>query len=252
MDDLDLDAYFGRIGYAGGCAATLETLQALHLLHPQAIPFETLNPLAGWPVLLDLANADDGTVARRDEIRPVEVHAEEVDRRRDHREVAVLDRVEGAEALVVPREHIGGVRAPEDGVEEPAVVVPVEPGSGRPPTDAVLLGAGEGELLNGPNRVATIKVGREEIALIEFELEPGFEGPDPHAHDDHIDSFYVLDGEVTFLMDGETVRLGPGSFVAAPLGVEHAFSNPGPGRARVLNIHAPSVDFHERLREWST
>jgi quercetin dioxygenase-like cupin family protein len=130
--------------------------------------------------------------------------------------------------------------------------VDVEPGSGRPPTDAVLLAAAEGERLNGPNRVATIKVGREEIAMIEFELEPGFEGPDPHSHDDHVDSFYVLDGEVAFLMDGETLRLGPDSFVAAPLGVEHAFSNPGPGRARVLNVHAPSVDFHERIREWST
>jgi quercetin dioxygenase-like cupin family protein len=130
--------------------------------------------------------------------------------------------------------------------------VDVEPGSGRPPTDAVLLAPREGEVLNGPNRVATIKVGREEIAMIEFELEPGFEGPDPHAHDDHIDSFYVLDGEVTFLMEGETVRLGAGSFVAAPLGVEHAFSNPGPGRARVLNVHAPSTGFHDRLREFST
>jgi mannose-6-phosphate isomerase-like protein (cupin superfamily) len=52
-------------------------------------------------------------------------------------------------------------------------------------------------------------------------------------------------------MDGETVRLGAGSFVAAPLGVGHTFSNPGPGRARVLNVHAPSVGFHGRLREWS-
>jgi mannose-6-phosphate isomerase-like protein (cupin superfamily) len=126
--------------------------------------------------------------------------------------------------------------------------VDVEPGSGAPPTEAVLLGSGEGERLNGPSRVATIKVGRLEIAMIEFELEPGFEGPDPHSHDDHIDSFYVLDGEAEFLMDGETVRLGAGSFVAAPLGVEHTFSNPGPGRARLLNVHAPSTGFHDRLR----
>ena len=126
--------------------------------------------------------------------------------------------------------------------------VDVEPGSGRPPSEAVLLAAGEGERLNGPNRVATVKVGREELSLIEFELEPGFEGPDPHAHDDHIDSFYVLEGEAEFLMDGETLRLGAGSFVAAPLGIEHAFSNPGPGRARVLNVHAPSTGFHDRLR----
>jgi quercetin dioxygenase-like cupin family protein len=126
--------------------------------------------------------------------------------------------------------------------------VDVEPGSGRLPTDAVLLRAGEGERLTGNNRVATIKVGREELSMIEFELEPGFEGPDPHAHDDHIDSFYVLEGEAEFLMDGETVRLGAGSFVAAPLEVVHTFSNPGHGRARLLNVHAPSTGFHDRLR----
>jgi mannose-6-phosphate isomerase-like protein (cupin superfamily) len=129
--------------------------------------------------------------------------------------------------------------------------IDVEPGSGREPTDAVLLAAGEGERLAGSNRVATIKVGREELCLIEFELEPGFGGPDPHLHNDHIDSFYVLEGEPEFLMDGETVRLGPGSFVAAPLGVEHAFSNPGPERARLLNVHAPSTGFHDRLRDMS-
>jgi mannose-6-phosphate isomerase-like protein (cupin superfamily) len=47
------------------------------------------------------------------------------------------------------------------------------------------------------------------------------------------------------------VRLGPGSFVAAPLGVVHTFGNPGPKPARVLNTHAPSVGFHEFLRRVS-
>ena len=50
----DLDAYLDRIGYAGPRTATLETLQAVHLLHPAAIPFENLNPLLGWPVALDV------------------------------------------------------------------------------------------------------------------------------------------------------------------------------------------------------
>jgi N-hydroxyarylamine O-acetyltransferase len=52
---IDLDAYFARIGYAGARTPALETLRELHRLHPQAIPFETLNPLVGWPVALDLA-----------------------------------------------------------------------------------------------------------------------------------------------------------------------------------------------------
>ena len=58
----------------------------------------------------------------------------------------------------------------------------------------------------------------------------------------------VLDGEPEFFVGGETLRLGAGSFVAAPLGAVHTFSNPGPDRARLLNIHAPSVGFHEWLR----
>ena len=50
---IDLDAYFARIGYTGERAPTLETLRALHLLHPRAIAFENLSPLLGWPVRLD-------------------------------------------------------------------------------------------------------------------------------------------------------------------------------------------------------
>jgi len=50
----DLDAYLDRIGYQGQRTATLDTLEAVHELHPAAIPFENLNPLLGWPVPLDI------------------------------------------------------------------------------------------------------------------------------------------------------------------------------------------------------
>jgi quercetin dioxygenase-like cupin family protein len=123
-----------------------------------------------------------------------------------------------------------------------------ELGSGPSASDAIFLNAGEGERLQANNRGSTIKIGRDELSLIEFELEPGFEGPDPHSHDDHVDSFYVLEGEADFLMENETLRLGAGSFVAAPIGVEHTFWNSGQGRARLLNVHAPSSGFHDFLR----
>jgi quercetin dioxygenase-like cupin family protein len=121
-------------------------------------------------------------------------------------------------------------------------------GSGRSASEAVVLGPGEGERLDGDKRIATIKIGREELSLVEFELEPGFEGPDPHAHDDHVDSFYVLDGEAEFLLGNEKLLLGPGSFVATPPGVVHTFTS-GPGPSRLLNVHAPSRGFHKWLRE---
>jgi len=129
--------------------------------------------------------------------------------------------------------------------------VDAEPGSGKPPTEAVFWRPGEGERLEANHRVATIKIGREELTLIEFELEAGFEGPDPHSHDDHVDSFYVLEGEVDFLVGDEWLRLPAGSFVAAPMGVTHAFANRDGQHARLMNIHAPSSGFHERLREMS-
>ncbi|SAK73129.1 N-hydroxyarylamine O-acetyltransferase [Caballeronia glebae] len=53
---IDLSAYFERIGFSGPArpAPTLDTLRALHLLHPQAIPFENLDVLIGRQVSLDL------------------------------------------------------------------------------------------------------------------------------------------------------------------------------------------------------
>jgi len=59
---LDLDAYFRRIGYEGERAATLDVLQALALRHTEAIAFENLNPLLGWPVRLDLESLQQKVV----------------------------------------------------------------------------------------------------------------------------------------------------------------------------------------------
>src|SRR5579862_7365644 len=62
---IDLTAYFTRIGFGGPArpAPTLDTLRALHLLHPQAIPFENLDVLLGRPVTLDLASIQRKLVA---------------------------------------------------------------------------------------------------------------------------------------------------------------------------------------------
>ncbi len=60
---IDLDAYFARIGYGGPRAATLDTLKALHGLHPAAIPFETLDPLLGLPPQIGLGDLQAKLVA---------------------------------------------------------------------------------------------------------------------------------------------------------------------------------------------
>lgn len=58
MHELDLTAYFKRIGYEGPRRPTLDVLQALHLQHAQMIAFENLSPLGRRPVDLDLPSLE--------------------------------------------------------------------------------------------------------------------------------------------------------------------------------------------------
>ena len=60
---LDLAAYLRRIGYAGELSPTRSTLDALHLAHATAIPFENLDILLGVPIKLDLASLQAKLVA---------------------------------------------------------------------------------------------------------------------------------------------------------------------------------------------
>jgi N-hydroxyarylamine O-acetyltransferase len=65
MADFDLDAYFARIGYGGPATPTLDTLTALQAAQVAAIPFETLTPLLGQAVNLDLESLQAKLVAGR-------------------------------------------------------------------------------------------------------------------------------------------------------------------------------------------
>ncbi len=51
--DIDLPAYFERIGYAGPCEPTLVVLTDLHGKHPSRIAFEGLDPFLGRAVPID-------------------------------------------------------------------------------------------------------------------------------------------------------------------------------------------------------
>ena len=63
--DFDLDAYFARLGYGGPARPDLATLSALHAAQVAAIPFESLDPLTGRPVRLDLESLQAKLVRSR-------------------------------------------------------------------------------------------------------------------------------------------------------------------------------------------
>ena len=55
---IDLTAYFTRIGYRGPAEPSLKVLTEIHRLHPQAIAFESLDPLFGRLVRIDAASLE--------------------------------------------------------------------------------------------------------------------------------------------------------------------------------------------------
>lgn len=79
-------------------------------------------------------------------------------------------------------------------------------------------------------------------------MAPRRRGPPEHEHAAEDDAFYVLEGELTFTVEGETIVAGAGTFVLVPPGVRHTFANRGSAPARILNVHAPA-GFDLRLEE---
>ena len=79
-------------------------------------------------------------------------------------------------------------------------------------------------------------------------MQPQRDGPDIHAHDGEDDCFYVLEGELTIHGAGAELSAPAGTFVLAPPGVQHTFSNRTDEVVRILNVHAPA-GFDRRLRD---
>lgn len=76
-------------------------------------------------------------------------------------------------------------------------------------------------------------------------------GPPPHYHTREEESFYVLEGEVTFMVDGKTVIGTPGTFVQIPRGTPHAFKNQSAAAARML-IQCSPAGFDSFMAEFAT
>jgi uncharacterized cupin superfamily protein len=74
------------------------------------------------------------------------------------------------------------------------------------------------------------------VGLVEGEVPPGGGFRVPHWHEDLDEVFYVLEGEIEFLLDGEWKRVTAGSTVFVPAGTVHAFRNPSDSPARQLVI----------------
>jgi mannose-6-phosphate isomerase-like protein (cupin superfamily) len=117
--------------------------------------------------------------------------------------------------------------------------------------------AGQGRILGARGSVMAFKAGSEQTAgdfsLMERTLPPGGRRPLPHRHVNCSEAFFVLNGTVTFVLDGIEYPGHPDDFLLVPRGAAHTFGNGGDEEARLLVLHAPAMDayFAELDELWS-
>src|SRR5579872_1703520 len=66
-----------------------------------------------------------------------------------------------------------------------------------------------------------------------WEMPPGFASP-YHTHHREDESFYILQGQIAFVIDGKWQRVGPGGFVFGPREIPHGFKVVGDEPAQML------------------
>lgn len=108
----------------------------------------------------------------------------------------------------------------------------------------------EGEAYWWTGELATIKAGGEHtgghLALVEILAPEGVQIP-VHVHHHEDEGFWILEGELTFSVAGETVKARAGDFLLGPRGVPHTYTvDTGP--ARLLFLFAPA-GFEGFIRE---
>jgi quercetin dioxygenase-like cupin family protein len=87
-----------------------------------------------------------------------------------------------------------------------------------------------------------------DVLTVEIWAEPGGATPE-HYHPAIEERFEVLEGEVTFKVDGRPQVAGPGARIVARPGVRHAFENTGATAAHVRAEVEPAGQVQEFLEE---
>jgi mannose-6-phosphate isomerase-like protein (cupin superfamily) len=115
----------------------------------------------------------------------------------------------------------------------------------RSPTARELLHrpARTGEMYWGPGDLYTFLVTGAETGGAYFAMEavvPPGGGPPPHIHRHEDETFYVVEGDVEFLLGDRIVIATAGDFVNVPRGALHRFHNAGSTRARLILTFCPA------------
>ena len=93
-----------------------------------------------------------------------------------------------------------------------------------------------------------------DFSLMERTLPPAGRRPPAHRHTNCSEAYFVLNGQVSVIVEDEEFIVGTEGFVLIPRGTAHTFGNASKREARLLVIHAPAMDaYFAGLHElWNT
>lgn len=115
---------------------------------------------------------------------------------------------------------------------------------GRPLSDAVFRGGGEGQSVTIGEGSTVLKTDGSDVggffSLVERILAPGFHGPALNGDGAVVAAFYVLAGTLSLQFGDEQVDAGPGAFGLAPPRNVPTFANTSEELVRVLEVAAPA------------
>ncbi len=102
---------------------------------------------------------------------------------------------------------------------------------------------GEGTNYDWENDHTFVKVSSADsggaFTLMEDNLKSSF-ALGLHRHDQHAETFYFVEGEVDFFVEGDWIRATPGTTIHVPSGVAHACKVAGGGTAKMIMIFQPA------------
>jgi mannose-6-phosphate isomerase-like protein (cupin superfamily) len=110
--------------------------------------------------------------------------------------------------------------------------------------DAGVVLPGNGRVFWTGRSEAQVKIEfAEDRSFVIFEASPppGVPGPPQHVHREYDEAWYIVDGEVEFVLGTDTHVCPSGSVVFAPRGTAHCFRNRGPASARMLVLATPPI-----------
>ena len=103
--------------------------------------------------------------------------------------------------------------------------------------------------INGLNiLMATSESTGGAYSLTHHKAHPGHATP-YHLHHAEDEAFYVLEGEFTFICDGQKTVLGPGGYIFLPRGLPHGFRCTGEKESSVLVLAMPGTGFTGMMLE---